>query len=184
MARLLTKYKEEVVPKLEKDFGLDNPMRVPRVDKITCNVGVGEASRNAKLLEMAMEQLANITGQKPVITNARKSIANFRLREGMPIGCMVTLRRKRMYEFLDRLVSIVLPRVRDFRGINRKAFDGRGNFTMGLQDQLIFPEIDFDRVTTTRGLNITIVTTADNDEHGRALLDAFGFPFRRDQVGV
>jgi large subunit ribosomal protein L5 len=177
MARLLTKYKDEVVPQLEKEFGLDNPMRVPRVDKITCNIGVGEASRNAKLLEMAMEQLANITGQKPVMRRARKSIAAFKLREGMPVGAKVTLRHDRMYEFLDRLIAIALPRVRDFRGVSANAFDGRGNYTLGIRDILVFPEVEYQKVEGTIGMNITICTSAPSDDQARALLAGLGMPF-------
>jgi large subunit ribosomal protein L5 len=177
MARLLTKYKDEVAPKLEKDFGLANPMQVPRVDKVTLNIGIGEASRNAKLLEMAMEQLANISGQKPAIRKARKSIAAFKLREGMPVGAMVTLRRGRMYEFLDRLISIGLPRVRDFRGINPNSFDGRGNYTLGIRDILVFPEVEYQKVEGTVGMNITITTTAPTDDQAYALLAGLGMPF-------
>ena len=178
MARLLTKYKEEVAPQLSKEFGLDNPMRVPRVDKITCNIGVGEASRNAKLLEMAMEQLANITGQKPVVRRARKSIAAFKLREGMPVGAKVTLRQDRMYEFLDRLIAIALPRVRDFRGLNPRSFDGRGTFALGIQEQIVFAEIDYDKIDKIRGMDIAVTTSARTNEEGLALLRAFNFPFR------
>jgi large subunit ribosomal protein L5 len=177
MARLLTKYKDEVAPKLEKDFSLTNPMQVPRVDKVTLNIGIGEASRNAKLLEMAMEQLANISGQKPAIRKARKSIAAFKLREGMPVGAMVTLRRDRMYEFLDRLISIGLPRVRDFRGINPNSFDGRGNYTLGIRDILVFPEVEYQKVEGTVGMNITITTTAPTDDQAFALLAGLGMPF-------
>ena len=177
MARLLTKYKEEFAPQLSKEFGLDNPMRVPRVDKITCNIGVGEASRNAKLLEMAMEQLANITGQKPVVRRARKSIAAFKLREGMPVGAKVTLRQDRMYEFLDRLIAIALPRVRDFRGVSANSFDGRGNYTLGIRDILVFPEVEYQKVEGTIGMNITICTSAPTDDQARALLAGLGMPF-------
>jgi large subunit ribosomal protein L5 len=177
MARLLTKYKDEVAPKLEKEFGLANPMQVPKVVKVTCNIGVGEASRNAKLLEMALEHLANITGQKPAIRKARKSIAAFKLRAGMPVGAKVTLRQGRMYEFLDRLISIGLPRVRDFRGINPSSFDGRGNYTLGIRDLLAFPEVDYQKVEGTVGMNITITTTAPTDDQAYALLAGLGMPF-------
>ena len=178
MARLQEKYREEVFPQLQKDFGLTNPMQVPKITKITCNIGVGEAGRNAKLLDTAMEQLANITGQRPVVRRARKSIAAFKLREGMPVGAKVTLRGERMFEFLDRLICIGLPRVRDFRGVSSSAFDGRGNYTLGIREQIIFPEIDYDKVDTLRGMDITITTTAKTDEEGRALLEAFRFPFK------
>jgi large subunit ribosomal protein L5 len=179
MARLLDTYNNEVYPKLQKDFGLINPMQVPKVTKITCNIGIGEASRNAKLLDMAMEQLANITGQKPVMRRARKSIAAFKLREGMPVGVTVTLRRERMYEFLDRLISIGLPRVRDFRGVSRSSFDGRGNYTLGIRDILIFPEVDYQKVEGTLGMNITITTSAPTDDQAHALLAGLGMPFAR-----
>jgi len=177
MARLLTKYTEEVAPKLEKEFRFTNPMQVPKIDKVTCNIGVGEASRNAKLLEMAMEQLANITGQKPAMRTARKSIAAFKLRAGMPVGATVTLRRDRMYEFLDRLISIGLPRVRDFRGVNPNSFDGRGNYTLGIRDILVFPEVEYQKVEGTVGMNITITTTAPTDDQAYALLAGLGMPF-------
>jgi len=179
MARLLETYNNEVYPKLQKDFGLSNPMQVPKVVKITCNIGVGEASRNAKLLDMAMEQLTNITGQRPVMRRARKSIAAFKLREGMPVGVTVTLRRERMYEFLDRLISIGLPRVRDFRGISKSSFDGRGNYTLGIRDILIFPEVDYQKVEGTIGMNITITTSAPTDDQAYALLAGLGMPFAR-----
>jgi len=178
MARLQETYQNEVVPELRKQFGLTNPMQVPKIDKVTCNIGVGEASRNAKLLDMAVEQLANITGQKPVIRRARKSIAAFKLREGMPVGCKVTLRRERMFEFLERLIAIGLPRVRDFRGVSASAFDGRGNYTLGVRDILIFPEVDYQKVEGTLGMNITITTTAPTDDQARALLAGLGMPFR------
>jgi large subunit ribosomal protein L5 len=177
MARLLTKYREEVAPKLEKEFELGNPMQVPKLEKVTCNIGIGEASRNAKLLEMAMEQLANITGQKPTIRKARKSIAAFKLRAGMPVGVKVTLRRYRMYEFLDRLISIGLPRVRDFRGVNPNSFDGRGNYTVGIRDILVFPEVEYQKVEGTVGMNITITTSAPTDDQAYALLAGLGMPF-------
>lgn len=179
MARLFDTYLKEVFPQLQKELGLANPMQVPRITKITCNIGVGEASRNAKLLETAAEQMANITGQKPVIRKARKSIAAFKLREGMPVGVKVTLRRTRMYEFLDRLINIALPRVRDFRGISTTSFDGRGNYTLGVRDILIFPEVDYQKVEGTVGMNITITTSAPSDDQARALLAAMGMPFQR-----
>jgi large subunit ribosomal protein L5 len=176
--RLKVKYHEEVTPKLITQLGLENPMQVPTIEKIVVNMGLGEAVQDKKAVGEASEELALITGQKPRINRARKSISNFKLRQGMPIGVSVTLRGARMWEFFDRLLSVAIPRVRDFRGLNPRAFDGHGNYSVGASEQLIFPEIDFDRVTTTRGLNITIVTTATNDEHGKALLEAFGFPFR------
>jgi large subunit ribosomal protein L5 len=179
MARLLETYNKEVFPKLLKEFGLSNPMQVPRLTKITCNIGIGEASRNAKLLDMAMEQLTNITGQRPLLRRARKSIAAFKLREGAPVGVKVTLRRDRMYEFLDRLISIGLPRVRDFRGVNRSSFDGRGSYTIGIRDILIFPEVDYQKVEGTIGMNITITTSAPTDDQAQALLAALGMPFTR-----
>ena len=178
MARLLTMYRDEVFPKLQKEFGLANPMQVPRIEKITCNIGVGEASRNAKVLDVAVEQLTNITGQKPVIRKAKRSIAAFKLREGMPVGCKVTLRAERMYEFLDRLIAIGLPRVRDFRGTSSSAFDGRGNYTLGVRDILIFPEVDYQKVEENLGMNITITTTAPTDDQAKALLAGLGMPFR------
>jgi len=177
-ARLKERYQKDVVPAIAKEFGIKNPMAIPRVDKIVLNMGMGEAIANAKILDTATDELRAITGQKPVITKAKKSIASFKLRQGMPIGVMVTLRGDRMYEFLDRLVSIALPRVRDFRGVSPKAFDGRGNYTIGVREQLIFPEIDFNKVDKLRGMNISIVTTARNDEQARALLKGLGMPFR------
>ena len=179
MARLRDKYKSEIAPALAKEFGIENPMAIPKVEKIVVNMGVGEAIGNAKILDAAVEELRSITGQKPVVTKAKKSIAAFKLREGMNIGSMVTLRGERMYEFLDRLISVALPRVRDFRGISGKAFDGRGNYTLGIREQLIFPEIDFNKVDKTRGMNISIVTTAKTDEQARSLLKALGMPFRQ-----
>jgi len=179
MARLLEKYEKEVFPQLCKEFGIANVMQVPRIEKITCNMGVGEASRDAKLLETATEQMTNITGQHPVIRRARKSIAAFKLRDGMPVGVKVTLRRERMYEFLDRLINIALPRVRDFRGVSSTAFDGRGNYTLGVRDILIFPEVDYQKVEGTMGMNITISTTAPADDQARALLAGLGMPFQR-----
>ena len=178
-ARLKERYHKEIAPALAKEFDIKNPMATPRLEKIVINMGMGEAIANAKVLDTANDELAAVTGQKPVITRAKKSIAAFKLRQGMPIGTMVTLRGDRMYEFLDRLVSIALPRVRDFRGVSPKAFDGRGNYTLGIRDQLIFPEIDFNKVDKTRGMNISIVTTARNDEQARALLRSLGMPFRQ-----
>ncbi len=178
MARLLERYQKEVFPNLQKEFGITNVMQVPKIEKITCNIGIGEASRNSKLLDTAMEQLANITGQHPVVRKARKSIAAFKLREGMPVGVKVTLRRDRMYEFLDRLINIALPRVRDFRGVSTTAFDGRGNYTLGIRDILIFPEVDYQKVEETMGMNITISTTAPSDDQARALLAGMGMPFQ------
>ncbi len=177
-ARLREKYTKEVAPALLKEFELKNAMAVPRFEKIVINMGVGEATQNAKLLDPAVNELTAITGQKAVVTRAKKSIAAFKVREGMPIGTMVTLRGDRMYEFLDRLINIALPRVRDFRGVSSKSFDGRGNYTLGLRDQLIFPEIDYAKVEKQKGMNITIVTTARNDEQARALLKHMGMPFR------
>ena len=179
MARLRDKYKNDIAPALAKEFDIKNPMAVPKITKVIVNMGLGEASSNAKILDVAAEELKVITGQKPVITKAKKSIAAFKLRQGMAIGTMVTLRGDRMYEFLDRLISIALPRVRDFRGISGKAFDGRGNYTLGIREQLIFPEIDFNKVDKTRGMNISIVTTAANDEQARSLLTSMGMPFRQ-----
>lgn len=179
MARLKDKYKNEIAPALAKEFGIENPMGIPKIEKIVVNMGVGEAIANSKVLDTAVEELKSVTGQKPVVTKAKKSIAAFKLRQGMNIGTMVTLRGERMYEFLDRLISVALPRVRDFRGISGKAFDGRGNYTLGIREQLIFPEIDFNKVDRTRGMNISIVTTATNDEQARSLLKALGMPFRQ-----
>ena len=177
-ARLKERYQKEVAPAIAKEFGIKNPMAVPRLEKIVVNMGMGEAIANAKILDTAADEIRAIVGQKPVITKAKKSIASFKLRQGMPIGVMVTLRGDRMYEFLDRLVSIALPRVRDFRGVSPKAFDGRGNYTIGVREQLIFPEIDFNKVEKMRGMNISIVTTARTDEQARALLKSLGMPFR------
>ncbi len=179
MARLKKLYETEVVPKLRKEFGIENPMAVPRVVRVVCNIGLGEAPRQAKLMDQAVEELAAITGQRPTIRKARKSIAQFKLRVGMQIGCAVTLRRDRMYEFLDRLVNIALPRVRDFRGLSPKGFDGRGNFTMGIRDHSIFPEIDYTKVETPKGMNVTVVTTAGTDDQARLLLQELGFPFAK-----
>ncbi len=178
MARLKERYQKDVAPAIAKEFGIENSMAIPRLDKIVVNMGMGEAIANAKVLDTAVEELKAIVGQKPVITRAKKSIATFKLRQGMPIGVMVTLRGERMYEFFDRLVSVALPRVRDFRGVSPKAFDGRGNYTIGIREQLIFPEIDFNKVDKQRGMNISIVTTARNDEQARALLKGLGMPFR------
>jgi large subunit ribosomal protein L5 len=179
MARLKEFYEKEVVPSLVKQFGYANPMQVPRLQKIVVNVGLGEAIQNRKLLDVAVDELTAITGQKPVITKARKSIANFKLREGMTIGCMVTIRRDRMFEFLDRLVNVALPRVRDFKGVSPKAFDGQGNYSLGVKEQIIFPEIEYDKIEKIHGMNISIVTSARTDEEGRALLDRLGMPFRK-----
>ncbi len=178
MARLQDRYRSEVFPNLVKEFSLANPMQVPRITKITCNIGVGEASREAKMLDTAAEQLTNIAGQKPVVRKARKSIAAFKLRAGMPVGVKVTLRGERMFEFLDRLINIALPRVRDFRGVSQSAFDGRGNYTLGVRDILIFPEVDYQKVEGTLGMNVTISTTAPTDDQGRALLAGLGMPFQ------
>ena len=177
--RLLERYRSEVIPKLSQEFGYKNTMQVPRLDKIVVNVGMGQATQNPKLLEKATEELTAITGQKPLVRKSRKSIANFKLREGQAIGAMVTLRGDRMWEFLDRLVSVALPRVRDFKGVSPKAFDGKGNYTLGVKEQIIFPEINYDKVERIKGLNITVVTTARNDEEGRALLRLLGMPFRQ-----
>jgi len=179
-ARLRVRYTAEVAPALAREFGISNPMAIPRIRKIVINMGMGEAIANAKILDTAVEELKAVTGQKPVITKAKKSIASFKLRQGMPIGVMVTLRGDRMYEFLDRLVSVALPRVRDFRGVSPKAFDGRGNYTIGVREQLIFPEIDFNKVDKLRGMNISIVTSAGTDEMARALLKGLGMPFRQN----
>jgi len=178
MARLNEVYKNEVVPQLTKDFGYSNVMQVPKIEKIVINMGLGEAIQNVKILDSAAEELSMITGQKTVITKAKKSIASFKLRQGMPIGCMVTLRREKMYEFLDRLINVALPRVRDFKGVSGKGFDGRGNYSLGIKEQLIFPEINYDKIDKIKGLNITIVTTAKSDEEGKALLKQLGMPFR------
>lgn len=178
-ARLRVKYQKDVVPALMKEFGYKNPMQVPRITKVVVNMGLGEAIANNKILDGAVEQLGQITGQKPVVTRARKSIANFKLRQGQAIGAMVTLRDNRMFEFLDRLMSIALPRVRDFKGVSAKAFDGAGNYTLGVREQIIFPEINYDNVDKIKGMNITVVTTAKTDEEARALLRNLGMPFRQ-----
>ncbi len=177
--RLQARYEDAVRQAMVDKYGYTNPHQVPRIEKITLNMGVGAAIGDKKVLDLAFDAMTEIAGQKPVITNARKSIANFKLREGMPIGCMVTLRRQRMYEFLDRLVAIVLPRVRDFRGINRKAFDGRGNYTLGLTEQLVFPELNPDKFTRPQGMNITIVTSAETNDEARDLLEMLGMPFKQ-----
>jgi large subunit ribosomal protein L5 len=176
-ARMLTTYRDEIVPKLLEEFQFRNPYEVPRLEKIVVNIGLGEAVQNARALDAAIDDLATITGQKPVVTRAKKSVAGFRLREGMPIGAKVTLRGARMYEFLDRLIGTALPRIRDFRGLSPWSFDGRGNYTLGLNEQIVFPEIDYDSIEKTRGMEITIVTTAKNDEEGRRLLALLGMPF-------
>ena len=176
--RLEKFYKEEVVPSLTETFGYKNPMEVPRVTKITLNMGVGEAATNKKILENAVADMTKISGQKPIVTKSRVSVASFKIRDGWPIGCKVTLRRAKMFEFLDRLVNVSLPRVRDFRGVSGKSFDGRGNFNMGVKEQIIFPEIDYDQVDALRGMDIAITTTAKSDAEARALLEAFRFPFR------
>ena len=178
ISRLHEKFRKEAIPALSKRFGFTNTMAVPHVKKVTVNIGLGEASANVKLLDTAVVELGQITGQKAIITRAKKSIANFKIRKGMPIGCMVTLRGERMYEFLDRLSAIVLPRVRDFKGLPPNSFDGRGNYTIGIKDQLVFPEIDYTRVDKIKGMNVTITTTARNDEEGRELLKLLGVPFR------
>jgi large subunit ribosomal protein L5 len=177
-ARLKLRFRKEGVPALMKDLALKNPFQVPRLEKIVVNMGLGEALANNKILESAVDQLGAITGQRPVVTRARKSIANFKLRQGQAIGCAVTLRGDRMYEFLDRLISVALPRVRDFKGVSPKAFDGKGNYTLGVREQIIFPEINYDQIEKVKGLNISFVTTAKNDEQGLALMRHFGMPFR------
>ena len=177
--RLRKQYQEEVVPKLRKEFGIENRMAVPRLEKIVVNMGLGEAIQNIKILDDGVAELAAIVGQKPAVRRARKSIASFKLREGMPIGCKVTLRKQRMYEFLDRLVTIALPRVRDFRGVSPKSFDGRGNYALGIKEQIIFPEINFDEIDESRGMDIIICTTARTDEEAKALLGGFAMPFRQ-----
>ena len=179
MAHMKEVYKSEVVPALQKEFNYKSSMQVPRIEKITLNMGVGEALNDKKLLENAVADLEALAGQKPVITKARKSVAGFKVREGFPIGCKVTLRGERMWEFFERLVGIAIPRIRDFRGLNSKSFDGRGNYSMGVKEQIIFPEIDYEKVDKIRGLDITITTSAQTDEEGRALLRAFNFPFKK-----
>jgi large subunit ribosomal protein L5 len=182
--RLKSKYNEEIAHRLGEGLGVANPMQIPRLEKIVVNMGVGEAVGDRKQIESAMEELSIITGQKPKLNRARKSIAGFKIRQGMPLGASVTLRGPRMWEFFDRLVSVAIPRIRDFRGLNPKSFDGNGNYSFGLTEQLVFPEIDFDKVISTRGMDITICTTASNDDHARALLEAFGFPFRKQGAQV
>ena len=178
MANFKTKFREEILPRLKEELGVKNVHEVPRITKITLNMGVGEAIGDKKVIEHAMADLEKIAGQKAVVTKARRSVAGFKVREGWPLGVKVTLRRERMYEFLERLVDIALPRVRDFRGLSPKSFDGRGNYSMGVKEQIIFPEVDYDKIDTLRGLDITLTTTAKNDDEGRALLKAFNFPFR------
>jgi large subunit ribosomal protein L5 len=178
MARLQEHYRKQVVPQLIKEFGYQSIMQVPRIAKITLNMGVGEAVADKKVIDHAIDDMTRIAGQKPVVTRSRKAISNFKIREDLVIGCMVTLRRAQMYEFLDRLVSIAIPRIRDFRGLNARSFDGRGNYSLGVKEQIIFPEIDFDKIDAIRGLDVTITTTARSDKEGRALLAAFSFPFR------
>jgi large subunit ribosomal protein L5 len=179
MARLKEFYREKVVPQLKADLKLSNPMEVPRITKITVNMGVGEAVADRKVIDAAVGDMTKITGQKPVICKARKAIATFKLREGLPIGCKVTLRGERMYEFLDRLITVAMPRIRDFRGVSARGFDGRGNYSMGVREQIIFPEIQYDAIDQVRGMDITITTTARDNKQGRALLEAFSFPFRK-----
>ena len=178
MARLKETYKNEIVPELVRQFGYRNPMQVPRLEKIVVNIGVGDAIQNVKLLDNAVEELSAVAGQRPVVTRARKSIANFKLRAGMAIGCKVTLRRERMYEFLDRLINASMPRIRDFRGVSGRGFDGRGNYCIGIREQIIFPEVNYDKIEEIHGLGITIVTTAETDEEAKALLALMGMPFR------
>ena len=179
MARLQQYYREQVVPRLREQLNIQNPMQVPRITKITVNMGVGEAVAEKKVMDAAVADLTKITGQKPLITKSRKAIASFKLRAGLPIGAKVTLRGTRMYEFLDRLISIAMPRIRDFRGVSPRAFDGQGNYSLGVKEQIIFPEIQYDQIDQVRGMDITITTTARDDRHGRALLEAFNFPFRK-----
>ncbi len=182
--RLKEKYDSEIAAALATELELDNVMRIPRLEKIVVNMGVGEAAQDAKQIDSAVDELSTITGQRPKVAYATKSISNFKLREGVPVGASVTMRGDRMWEFFDRLIALAIPRIRDFRGLNPKGFDGRGNYSFGVTEQLIFPEIDYDKVGTVRGMDITFVTTAENDEQGMALLEAFGFPFRRQQAGV
>jgi large subunit ribosomal protein L5 len=178
MSQLKTFYDETVVPKLKEKFNYTNPMQVPKIEKIVINMGLGEAIHNIKIIDSAVEEMKQISGQQPVVTRAKKSIASFKLREGMPIGCMVTLRKKRMYDFLNKLVNVALPRVRDFRGISGKAFDGAGNYSLGVKEQLIFPEIEYDKIDKIKGLNVSIVTTAKSNEEGKELLKLLGMPFK------
>lgn len=177
VARLKVRYRKELLPRLQRELGLENPLQVPRLEKVVVNMGIGDSLKDGRMLEAAVEDLRIIAGQKPVVTKARKSIAGFKVREGMSIGAKVTLRGDRMWEFIDRLLSIAIPRIRDFRGLSLRAFDGHGNYTIGLTEQLIFPEIDYDKVAKVRGMDVTIVTTAEDDEQGKALLAALGFPF-------
>ena len=179
MARLKEKYKKEIVPSMMKDFSYKNVSQVPKISKVTLNMGLGEAILNKKVLESAADEITVISGQKPVITKAKRSISTFKLRTGMPIGCMVTLRKNQMYEFLDRLMNVALPRVRDFKGVNPNGFDGKGNYTLGIKEQIIFPEIDYDKIDKIKGMNITIVTSANTDEEGKKLLGHFGMPFKK-----
>jgi large subunit ribosomal protein L5 len=178
MSRLKQRYEQEVIAALKKEFGYKNVMAIPKIEKVVVNMGLGEATQNAKIVDTGVDELGKITGQKPVVTRAKKSIAQFKVRKGMPIGTMVTLRGERMWEFLDRLISVALPRVRDFRGVSQRGFDGRGNYTLGLKDQLLFPEIDYMKVDKARGMNISVVTTAKTDEESRKLLQLLGMPFR------
>jgi large subunit ribosomal protein L5 len=184
MARLIKVYRDKIVPQLRSSLELANPMEVPKITKITVNMGVGEAVADRKLMDAAVADLTKITGQKPLICKSKKAIAAFKLREGLAIGCKVTLRGDRMYEFLDRLISVAMPRIRDFRGVSARAFDGRGNYTLGVKEQIIFPEIQYDQIDQLRGMDITITTTAANNEQGRALLEAFNFPFRKETTGT
>jgi large subunit ribosomal protein L5 len=178
MSQLKTYYQETVVPKLKEQFNYTNPMQIPKIEKVVINMGLGEAIHNIKIIDSAVEELKQISGQQPVVTRAKKSIAAFKLREGMPIGCMVTLRKNRMYDFLNKLINVALPRVRDFRGISGKAFDGAGNYSLGIKEQLIFPEIDYDKIDKIKGLNVSIVTTAKSNKEGKALLKLMGMPFK------
>ncbi|GMQ86170.1 MAG: 50S ribosomal protein L5 [Acidimicrobiia bacterium] len=182
--RLKEQYHNEIAAALATRLELDNVMRIPRLEKIVVNMGVGEAAQDAKQIDSAVDELSTITGQRPKVAISTKSISNFKLREGVPVGASVTMRGDRMWEFFDRLIALAIPRIRDFRGLSPKGFDGRGNYSFGVTEQLIFPEIDYDKVSVVRGMDITFVTTAENDEHGKALLEAFGFPFRQQQVGV
>jgi large subunit ribosomal protein L5 len=179
MSRLQEEFKKTLAPRLAETLGLSNPMQVPKITKVTLNMGVGETTQDRKVIDRAMGDMEKIAGQKPIVRNARKSVASFKIRDGWPVGCKVTLRRERMYEFIDRLVNIAIPRVRDFRGLNPNSFDGRGNFNVGIREQIIFPEVDYDEIDVIRGMNITVTTTARNNEEGKALLEAFNFPFRK-----
>jgi large subunit ribosomal protein L5 len=183
VSRLQEQYKKEILPALQKELGMTNPMQVPKIEKITINMGLGSALGDKKILQSALEEMSLISGQKPMTCNARKSVASFKLREGNPIGCKVTLRKEKMYEFLDRLVNIAIPRIRDFRGLNEKSFDGRGNYNMGLTEQIVFPEIDFEKVTRTRGMDIAITTSATNNDDAKKLLAMFNFPFKGQENG-